>query len=376
ATVIRAQVKGPARLFAPLVFARPAGSQRYSAYTMAERGNRGFLVRLPSAILEEGSFEYFIEARHDEGEPTRFGTPTRPFMCVAFDPPPRPVKATFRTDEPGATLKVDDNEAGKTPVTVALGPGPHVIQVIAPDGRSTEQQIDVKPGRKLDLLIPLPSRAGGPATLGVASDPAGARLFLDGAAVGVTPYSIELSPGAHAVAVELAGRLRQERQISARQGRDVQLAFVLPAMPKEPALTVESEPPGASVAVDSKEVGLTPWSGELKLGDHMVQVRRAGYLAAERAVTLQANRDTHLSFAPERIGGPGRLRVETEPPDAEIAIDGQAAGVAPYSGELPSGNHNVEISSVGYRSLAQQITLAPAQQVSLRLTLSAAGGDN
>ena len=53
--VIRAQVKDPARLFAPLVFARTAGSQRFGAYTMADRGNRGFVVRLPSAILEEGS---------------------------------------------------------------------------------------------------------------------------------------------------------------------------------------------------------------------------------------------------------------------------------------------------------------------------------
>ena len=44
-----------------------------------------------------------------------------------------------------------------------------------------------------------------------------------------------------------------------------------------------------------------------------MQVRRAGYLAAERTVTVLANRDTHLSFAPERIAGPGRLRVETEP---------------------------------------------------------------
>jgi PEGA domain-containing protein len=445
--VIRAKVKDPARLFAPLVFARPAGSQRFGAYSMVDRGSRGFFARLPSSMLDEGSFEYFVEARHDEGEPTRSGSPTKPFICIAFDPPARPVKATFRTEEPGATLKIDDNDAGKTPVTVSLGPGPHVIQVISADGRSTEQQLDVKPGRKLDVLVPLPSRAGGPASLGVSSDPAGARVFLDGTAVGVTPYSVELAPGAHAVVVELAGRLRQERQITARQGRDVQLAFVLPAMPNEPALTVESEPAGASVTidgkergrtpflapvaagphelvlrlagrrevgteftmpkdkdlslrmelgqtagaprltvasapvgaavlVDGKEVGLTPWSGELKLGDHAVQVRRAGYLIAERAVTLRANRDAHLSFAPERIAGPGRLRVETEPPDAEIAIDGQAAGVAPYSGDLPSGDHNVEISSVGYRSLAQQITLAPGQQVSLRLTLSAAGGDN
>jgi len=116
------------------VFARPAGSQRFGAYSMLDRGSRGFFARLPSSILDEGSFEYFIEARHDEGEPTRFGSPTRPFMCVAFDPPPRPVKATFRTEEPGATLKVDDNEAGKTPVTVALGPGPHVTRRSPPTG--------------------------------------------------------------------------------------------------------------------------------------------------------------------------------------------------------------------------------------------------
>ena len=446
--VIRAQVKDPARLFSPLVFARAAGSERFAAYSMSDRGNRGFVARLPSSILDEGSFEYFIEARHDEGEPTRFATPTKPIVCVAFDPPARPVKATFRSDEPGATLKIDDNEAGKTPITVALGPGPHVIQLIAPDGRSTEQQIDVKPGRSLDVVVPLPSRAGGPASLGVTSDPPGARVFLDGASVGVTPYAIELAPGSHAVAVESAGRLRQERQITARQGRDVQLAFVLPAMPKEPALTVESEPAGAAVIIDGKErgrtpflapvapgkhelvlriagrrelgtefempkdkdvsrrldlsrpsvggprltiastpegatvlvdgkqVGLTPWNGEVKLGERAVQVRRDGYVVAERTITMQPNRDMDLSLALERIAGPGQLRVETEPPDAEVSIDGKTAGVAPYAGELSSGDHSVEVSSVGYRTLAQQITLAPGQQVSLRLTLSPAGGDN
>src|SRR5882762_6507834 len=94
--VIHAKVKDPARLFAPLVFARPAGSQRFGAYSMLDRGSRGFFARLPSSILDEGSFEYFIEARHDEGEATRFGSPTKPFVCVACDPPARPVKATFR----------------------------------------------------------------------------------------------------------------------------------------------------------------------------------------------------------------------------------------------------------------------------------------
>src|SRR5437763_6259055 len=104
---IRAKVKDPSRLFAPLVFARPAGTERFGAYTMIDRGQRGFVARLPASLLDEGAFEYFIEARHDEGEPTRVATPMRPFVCVAYDPAARPVKATFRTDDPGATLKVD-----------------------------------------------------------------------------------------------------------------------------------------------------------------------------------------------------------------------------------------------------------------------------
>ena len=221
AIFIRAKVVNPSRLFAPLVFARPAGTQRFGAYSMLERGTRGFVARLPASLLDEGSFEYFIEARHDAGDATRYATPGKPIVCVAFDPPARPVKATFRTDEPGATLKVDDNDVGKTPVTVALGPGPHVIQAIAPDGRSTEQQLDVKPGKKLDILLALPARAGGPSSLAVTSEPEQARVLIDGAAVGVTPYAAELAPGTHIVAVESTGRLRQERQVVGRPGRDV-----------------------------------------------------------------------------------------------------------------------------------------------------------
>jgi tetratricopeptide (TPR) repeat protein len=70
------------------------------------------------------------------------------------------------------------------------------------------------------------------------------------------------------------------------------------------------------------------------------------------------------------------LRVETDPPDAEVSIDGQKPATAPFGGEVASGDHNVEVSSPGYRSVAQQISLVPGQQVSLRLTLSPNTGPN
>src|SRR5207249_3597194 len=142
-----------------------------------------------------------------------------------------------------------------------------------------------------------------------------------------------------------------------------------------PRLTVSSVPDGASISIDGKEVGLSPWSGEVPFGERKVHLRRAGYLVAERSITVQSNRDADVSFALERAPGPGRMRVETEPPDADVSIDGRTMGEAPYAGELPSGDHSVEVSSPGYRTVGQQIALEPGQQVSLRIALLAATGN-
>ena len=444
--VIKAKVQDPSHLFAPLVFARRAGTDRYEAFTMRDKGKRGFIARLPPSILNEGSFDYFIEAQHEEGGATRLGSPRKPYNTLAYDPPPVPVPITFRTEEPGATVKVDDNDIGKTPVTVSVGPGPHTIAVATADGRSTEQQIDIKPGtrKKIDMLLSLPHDAGGPATLGVTSDPLNANVLIDGVAAGRTPYQGELAPGEHLVAVEMDGRLKQERKVVAREGRDANVSFALPPLPKDPALAVESEPIGAIVAVDGKdkgrtpwvaplsagphqlvlkmeghrevgtdftmpkdrdlsikldlpvagtsgshltltsqpngatvqidgkELGITPWSGEMKPGNHKVGISSKGFLKEERVVPIQPNRDADVTFALNREPGPGRLHVETEPPEAVVSIDGKQVGTAPFTGDVSPGDHELEVTNEGYKTVAQQLNLEAGQQLSLKLALQQA----
>src|SRR2546426_6167016 len=76
--VIQAKVLDPSKLFAPLVFARKSGIARYEAFTMRDRGpGRAFQARLPSSILSEGSFEYFIEAQHEQGPERPLGEDAR-----------------------------------------------------------------------------------------------------------------------------------------------------------------------------------------------------------------------------------------------------------------------------------------------------------
>src|SRR5205823_10530026 len=124
---IKAKVSDPSRLFTPLVFARKTGTSRYEAFTMRDKGENVFNAFLPSSIMSEGSFEYFIEAQHEEGGATRLGSPRKPFNTMAFDPPPEPVTINLTSDEEGSTVKIDDNDVGKTPLKVSLLPGPHTV---------------------------------------------------------------------------------------------------------------------------------------------------------------------------------------------------------------------------------------------------------
>ena len=448
AVLIRAKITNPSTLFAPQVYARSTGSKQFKGFTMVEGKGGKFAARLPGSLLNEGALEYFIEARGDDGSAARSGSPLEPFSTLAYDPPPVPVATTFRTEVDGADVKVDGDSIGKTPLTVTLAPGPHQIIVIASDGRSAEHQIEVKSGsKKLDLKIVLPEAGGsGESTLAVLSEPSNARVLVDGTVAGSTPFNGPITPGQHVVAVEAEGRLRQERQVTAKQGRDVQLSFALPAMPKDPAISIESDPAGAlvtidnkergrtpyvgplvagahqvvlkleghrsvatdfqmpkdrdmslrlelptgsasgnprltvssqplgaTVLIDGKEVGPTPWSDEVKPGDRKVAVALEGYKPDERKVPVVAGRDADVSFALARAPGPGKLHIETEPTGAAVVIDDAQVGTSPYNGEVPPGEHQLQVSLDRYRGVAQGVSLEPGQSLSLKLALQEAG---
>src|SRR5439155_26073517 len=121
-------------------------------------------------------------------------------------------------EEPVDSVRTDDQDAGTTPLRSRLMPGRHTLSITGPDGRSSEQQIEVK-GRRMDLAVDLPRQAGGPATLAVHSEPSEANVLVDGTLLGRTPYQGPLQPGEHTVAGEMEGILRQQLMVFALAGR-------------------------------------------------------------------------------------------------------------------------------------------------------------
>jgi len=118
------------------------------------------------------------------------------------------------------------------------------------------------------------------------------------------------------------------------------------------ALVVSTTPPGAQVTVDGKAVpGATPLVVErIRLSEpHEIQAVAPGHRAASIAVGPEPGRLTrsvHLAL-PSALGS---LTVESEPPGAEVKVDGQPAGRTPLTltDIRVDERHRVDLSLPGH----------------------------
>ena len=439
---VSATIANQAQMFTPLVFARPVGQQRYHGYPMVPRGKNNYQARLPASFLNADSFEYFIEVRHENGDIKSIGSAQKPYVVKIEAPVILPAKLTVVSDA-GAIVSVDGKEIGPAPADAELPAGQHTISINHPDGRGAETQVQVSSGKSKKVTLPLP-HGGGPGTLTLLSDPSGARILLDEQRIGVTPYQGEIVAGKHKIAIERDGYVRQEREVTFREGHDVEQSFSLTALPKDPALSVSSVPPGAAVLIDNKQVGVTPWLGVIEAGRHQLVLRKkdrrelasdfempdrdlslhfelpvpaannaprlvvtskpdgatvlvdgedvgqtpwsgavkpgsrklrlqmAGFLPEEREIKAVQNREMEVSFALARVAGPAKVVIETDPPGAEVAVDGEEKGQSPITLEMEPGEHEIGATKAGFKGQAQKITVDNGQQASLRLALAQA----
>jgi tetratricopeptide (TPR) repeat protein len=61
-------------------------------------------------------------------------------------------------------------------------------------------------------------------------------------------------------------------------------------------VTVQSDPPGATVVIDEKPLGVTPWTSVLPAGQHGVQLRLPGYSEIARTFELPLEEAVSLHF--------------------------------------------------------------------------------
>lgn len=149
----------------------------------------------------------------------------------------RKYKVHVVSDPPGATLYIDDKEAGavgKTPYKGKLTRGPHVL-VLELDGyEPAVQDIEVKKRRKQQTFkIELAEVANG--TVEVDGKPGdvgslGAQILVDGEDKGELPEILELPAGAHQLEVRKKGFKPYDEWIEVTKGKTLKVVVTLQSL--------------------------------------------------------------------------------------------------------------------------------------------------
>ena len=129
----------------------------------------------------------------------------------------------------------------------------------------------------------------------VVSQPPGGDVIVDGQRRGVTPLTLSLKPGPHALQLNRA-EISRSIAVTIKAGAETTHYVDLdaPRVPASGQLVVGSEPPGARVTVDGQARGATPVTlRDIAAGQHTVIIQGASGLV-QRSVTVQRGQSASL----------------------------------------------------------------------------------
>jgi len=134
---------------------------------------------------------------------------------------------TVTSSPEGASLIIDDEEAGLTGTTLSLPVGSHSVRVEMEGYLSSDEEYaDIEAGVTSELSFELEALTG---SLSVSSSPSGAAIYLDNRDTGIkTDATLEdLSTGEHTLVLKLEGYEDLEETVSVEEGETTGVSFEL-----------------------------------------------------------------------------------------------------------------------------------------------------
>ena len=177
----------------------------------------------------------------------------------------------FESVPEGAEVSVDGRYTCVTPCSKALGEGRHDISLVLARYESVDETIDV------DAIVTfqkvLSPKFG---WLSVGTTPMDVQISLDGEVIGRTPLTrLEVAPGSHEVRIHDSGWIPDGQRVTVEKALVSRVE--LTARPRIGGLEVNAtDDDGNDIArtvfLDGAKVGVTPWSGEVPVGEYEVSV--------------------------------------------------------------------------------------------------------
>ena len=226
------------------------------------------------------------------------------------------------------------------------------------------------------LILVKPSGQNEPVDAGgnfyaISVQPKDAKVTVDGVLQESSSdgeYSAMLPYGTHTYKVEAGGYISKSGSFSVSSGEMAPINVSLVSALATVSVTCPT--PAVSLYVDKKSVGNVPWSGSLKEGMHLIEVKKNGYCSQQKTIQLSQQQKLDVVFG-ELVAILGNLSVNYKPFGADVYVDGKKLGQSPrvFNGLLV-GNHQVEVRKDGYTTDKKSVTISEGQTMNISGTLS------
>ena len=176
-------------------------------------------------------------------------------------------------------------------------------------------------------------------------------------------YSAMLPYGSHTYKVEAGGYISKSGTFTISSSDMTPISISLVSAMATVSVTCPT--PAVSLYVDKKSVGTIPWTGSLKEGMHLIEVKKEGYRSQQRTINLSQQQKLDVAFS-ELAAIQGNLSVNYKPFGADVYIDGKKIGQSPrvFNG-IMVGNHKVEIKKDGYGTESKTVNILEGQTATL-----------
>jgi len=295
------------------------------------------------------------------------------------------------------SLNSDDDTGASRPASVAETPTPEASQPAPKKGPAPAQPVEIQPvqtaqPQTVEEEPATPARARNPkkkvaapvvipGQLAIDSMPQGAQVQVDGKtdAGYVTPFALtNMQPGQHSITFSKPGYSTDTRTVNVTAGNRATISGRLAQLMA--TLVVKSDPAGANIYVDGRDVGAkTPAQVSVDKGQHVVLVRMSGYI--DETMSSQFALGQTFNFSPtlrslgntdnlRTVGkmsklfggkggnaGQGTISIHTQPKGAQVAINQHMLEKnSPVDVMLDPGNYVIDITLSGYAPVHKIVT--------------------
>lgn len=252
---------------------------------------------------------------------------------------------------------------------VLLRKGNYTVNVEKKGYYDVKQTFEVGDEPSMTLELEMRKKPG---RLFVQVEPAvDAVVTVNDSQVGKAPFGpVELEPGEHSVEIE-SRRFLPFRGVVTIPGLDLEEHYSVQLVPRWAEVTIESEPPGARILADEKEIGVTPATVELLEGAHEVTLAKDGFAAWDGTVVAEPNVAQALPLVRLQPAD-ARLIVNTIPRGANVTVNGRYRGQSPITLSLtPDVDYEIGLSKAGYGVTRRNLRMESNASESITVDLTA-----